>query len=486
MTNEPNPGDPIATIKIHGRSDHELRGPVTIGRDPRTDDGATVVVDGDPLVSKSHLCVDIDQGELVVTDLGSSNGTYLHHPAGEVVVPSDRWIPIPAGVEIEFGDQRMTIERFVPGGPVDPDITPVSSHRVESDEGTAAPNDARVAPATAPPSVEEPGHTVVLPPGGPAPAAPTPAPHYGQPPAPARSAPAPAPAPARSQQPQHGQQPLQFGQQPPPTNGPVFVDPAVTRSSNSGAGKKILLGVGALIVAGLVLGGLAVVLGGDDTDSMPLSFPRAPEDVEEQWSTEVDGASGFAGIGENSVYVFSVVDDVVVITGLDREDGDDLWETAIDRAEFARFVGEFGDVAVVEACVEDTPNDCAVVGLDRADGDEIWREQLGDITALEVEANLLFLADDGIASLDPENGERLERLNGDVLGGINGLLIDEGGEIAAYDVGLGPLWGPYEIDDDATAFSFDGDSTGRRDRRRDRVRRRRRKRHPRGRPSTVT
>ncbi len=111
LTSDPDAGNLIATFRIAGHGDHQMRGPVTVGRDPRADDGATVEVDGDPLVSKSHLCIDIDQGDLIITDLGSSNGTYLHHTAGETAVPSNRWVPIPAGTEIEFGDQRMTIER---------------------------------------------------------------------------------------------------------------------------------------------------------------------------------------------------------------------------------------------------------------------------------------------------------------------------------------------------------------------------------------
>ena len=97
---------PLATLSITGRLPIDMVGPVTIGRDPRSGHGAVVVVDDDPLVSKSHLALDVDADGFVITDLGSSNGTFLHHVGGETTVPTDSWIPVPPGSEIEFGDQR--------------------------------------------------------------------------------------------------------------------------------------------------------------------------------------------------------------------------------------------------------------------------------------------------------------------------------------------------------------------------------------------
>jgi pSer/pThr/pTyr-binding forkhead associated (FHA) protein len=95
MTSDAETGDVIAILHITGHRDHQMRSPVAIGRDPRAGERAAVEVGGDPLVSKSHRCIDIDQRDVIITDLGSSNGTYLKHTQGETAVPGDRWIPVP-------------------------------------------------------------------------------------------------------------------------------------------------------------------------------------------------------------------------------------------------------------------------------------------------------------------------------------------------------------------------------------------------------
>lgn len=531
MTSNADSGAVIATFKITGHGDHQMRGPVTIGRDPRSDDGSTVEVDGDPLVSKSHFSVDIDQGDLIITDLGSSNGTYLHHAAGETAVPSDRWIPIPDGAEIEFGDQRMTLQRAAPVEPTaDSEVHPDEASTVEHEVPVARPvaatpgnfwagdvDDAvadaapiedsvdcpeceRELPAgskfcdgcgtpimpdePASPVADDPGHTVVVGPGGFVPANPTPAARAPSAPAPPQAPPGgPSPhagvpphyggvasAPPQGVAPQGSPPPGQYGQPPPPqgaqiapphqAGGPVFVDPYAASGSQGGTGKKILIGVGALAIVGLIGAGLVVVLGGgdDSTSSGRFPLPSVATEIDEVWSTDVEGESGVPGLGESAVYVASRADQDIVITSLARGDGAQNWDATIDEAESGSFVGEFGDVTVFEVCGFDADSACSVIGLDTEDGEDLWTVPTEDGTAFVSSGQLLVDDGDGLILLDPATGDRLERVRGEEsFNDFVALLVGDDLEVTAFDDELQPVFGPVELDiEDASAGTFDG------------------------------
>lgn len=543
MTSDAETGDPIATLKFTGRGDHVMRGPVTIGRDPRADEGATVEIDGDPLVSKSHLCVDIDQGDLIITDLGSSNGTFLHHSAGETAVPSDRWIPIPDGAEVEFGDQRMNIERADPRPPGGDGAAPSFGSAHDSSENRSAdqdnattvdhepalarpaatsehlrardteganpgtggavdaeadlvgeavpsadaidcaqcdrsiPPDSKfcdgcgtpVMPTAVPvPAEGDPGHTVVLPPGGlgaatatPPPARPpaSPPPQPGAPVSPGGPGPqyGGVSTPPPPQAPPPGQYAQASSAQATPAAGPVFVDP--TAQTSGGAGKKVLIVVGALLVVGAIAAGLVAVLGGDESTAGGRGTLRTiPNELDELWSTDVVGESGFPGLGETAVYVASVDGDDVVFTSLRRDDGDENWESVVEDADFGGVVGEFDEVTVVAACAFDAETVCALVGLDLDDGDELWREPLGDGFAFASGDAVLGDDGEGLILIDPATGDRLERVRGEpTFTDFNALLVDDEGEVSVYDDDLQPLVDPVRVDDDAVAVAFDGD-----------------------------
>ncbi len=517
MTSDAGVGDVIATLMIAGHGDHPMRGPVTVGRDPRSSGGATIEVTGDPLVSKSHFCLDVDQGEVIITDLGSSNGTFLHHAAGETAVPSDRWIPVPEGAEIEFGDQRMTVERIAPVATVVDDgshdattvenVVPVAQP-VEAISGSfwssdvsdnaepatshtpAAPAEANiecsncnrdlppgskfcdgcgtpVMPEVVPesPLVQDPGHTVVLAPGvypaaNPAPPPGTPTEQHGA--APQYGGVHPGATPATSP----AGQPLQpFAPQAVPGAAPQyggglnFVDPAAS-SAKSGAGKKIVLGIGVIVVLGLLGFGLITLLGGDDSSAGGRGVtPAVPTELDELWSTDVAGDAPVPAVGDSAVFVISEDRDDILVTSLTREDGDENWDAAIDDADFGTFVGEFGGVAVVSVCEFDVETVCAAIGLDAEDGDELWRESMGDGFAFMNDGRLIVTDDDGVTLLDPATGDRLERIRGETsFTDFNGLLVNDDGEISAYDADLQPLFGPVDVDvNDSTAGTFDGD-----------------------------
>ena len=62
--------------------------PATLGRD----DGVAAVVLDDPDVSRRHARLEIVDDQLVLTDLGSTNGTYVNDArvTRQVLVPGDR------------------------------------------------------------------------------------------------------------------------------------------------------------------------------------------------------------------------------------------------------------------------------------------------------------------------------------------------------------------------------------------------------------
>lgn len=141
MTADDAEGPALARLLITGRPPIELAMPITIGREPRSDSGEVVAVGEDPLVSKSHLSIDRDAEGFVITDLGSSNGTFLHHAGWETAVPTGSWIPIPPGAEVEFGDQRMIIDTSAAAdaSSIDEDATP--RHGTVAPVSSGAPAD---------------------------------------------------------------------------------------------------------------------------------------------------------------------------------------------------------------------------------------------------------------------------------------------------------------------------------------------------------
>lgn len=462
----------VANLLISGRTPIEMYGPVTLGREPHATVGDTVVVDDDPLVSKSHLSLDVDGDQIVVTDLGSSNGTYLHLATGETAVPSDSWIPVPDGAEIEFGDQRMRIERATSGpGVADDGATPATGVAApvppmppadpwRPAAPAAAPNSIECArcrrqlapgskfcdgcgtPTAAPPAAPAPdaavpGATVVVPAGG-VPAGPAIAPSPVAPAAPVPGGPPSAAPPAG----------------PPPPNGPEFVD--LSDTPKSGRAKRVVLGVVAAVVVLAVVGvALSLLLDGDGDGDSSSSSLVVPTDVDELWSESVRGEAIGAAADGRGVYVASVDfgSGETRVVGFDRSDGDELWDVELGvEGSFADAVGTVDDVVVVTVCDED----CTVIGLDRESGEELWDESIGDGFPSIVDGRLIGVDGGTAESFDPRSGARIERVRGDDVTFSNGhVLVTDGDDIEVFDVDLASVAGPEAIDR-ADAFTFDG------------------------------
>jgi len=447
-------GAVLATLLINGRPPIDMRGPVTLGRDPHATVGETVVVDDDPLISKSHLSLDIDGDQIVVTDLGSSNGTFLHHATGETAVPSVAWVPVPIGAELEFGDQRMRIERTPPEHDDAP--TPVGGVAAAFAEHDASivcrrcrrelRADARFCDGCGTPTTPNvaqppagPASTVVVPAATAAAAVPPPVVPPG-PPAPVVSPGPPAPVVPPG--------PLAPG-------GPVFVDLSADGGSSGRATKIVLAAVGAVVVAGVLGFVLSSVLGGDDGGRSDPLLVAIPDEVDELWSESVSGEASGAAADERGVYVASV--DVgsgeVQVVAFDRSDGDELWDVELSESgSFVDASGTVDDVVVVTVCDED----CTVVALDRDNGDELWDTSIGDGFPTIIDHRLIGIDDGTVEAFDPATGDRIERVRGDDVTFSNGhVLVTDGDDIEVFDADLVRVLGPEPVDR-ADAVTFDG------------------------------
>ena len=138
-----------ATIEIHDpagdRRDLTIEGTVEVGRDV---DPPALRID-DPAISRRHLRLEVLAAGVVVTDLGSSNGTRVAgRPATGPVVAG-------TGTSIELGDTTITVRTLdgepEPAAPTEP--TPAAG-TLPPTEPTPAPDDE--APPAAPASVAPP------------------------------------------------------------------------------------------------------------------------------------------------------------------------------------------------------------------------------------------------------------------------------------------------------------------------------------------
>lgn len=87
---------------------------VVIGRNPASEDGALLFVlkDETRSVSKTHLRLDGTGDEVVVTDLGSTNGSSILREDGsrENLVPNTPTV-LPAGAQVTLGDRTLSVVR---------------------------------------------------------------------------------------------------------------------------------------------------------------------------------------------------------------------------------------------------------------------------------------------------------------------------------------------------------------------------------------
>lgn len=104
---------PGIRVTIDDGTAHEVRSPALLGRGPTGDGEAELirVMDGTRSISKTHLRLEVLDGALRVTDLGSTNGTAVdeHDGALDLLVPHVA-TEVATGSTLTLGDRTVTVE----------------------------------------------------------------------------------------------------------------------------------------------------------------------------------------------------------------------------------------------------------------------------------------------------------------------------------------------------------------------------------------
>lgn len=103
------PAAPTQLLLPDGRSE-QLAGRMLVGRKPSADNGEQVVTIADEQrsISRTHFAIDVIERAVLLTDLGSANGTRLHRDGHELTLSADSPVALLPGDEIRIG--RFTLE----------------------------------------------------------------------------------------------------------------------------------------------------------------------------------------------------------------------------------------------------------------------------------------------------------------------------------------------------------------------------------------
>lgn len=117
---------PIAILRSNGAQSEDIavrRTATSIGRRPQNDH----VIAGDPFVSGAHARVEVVDGTITLTDVGSTNGTFVNGARLQAHQPCT----LADGDEIQIGKGLYTLERNVVSEPTD------DAQKLEWDEAAA-------------------------------------------------------------------------------------------------------------------------------------------------------------------------------------------------------------------------------------------------------------------------------------------------------------------------------------------------------------
>lgn len=112
----PAPVAPSMTIRLDTGAAFTVVGPTVIGRNPASPAGSAPcatqsIEDPEMSVSKTHLWLSIIDGQLMIEDLGSSNGTVIASANGahQVVQPGQR-VAVPSDASVLIGNRSFRVE----------------------------------------------------------------------------------------------------------------------------------------------------------------------------------------------------------------------------------------------------------------------------------------------------------------------------------------------------------------------------------------
>jgi hypothetical protein len=98
----PGPRPPLGTLVLHDGTPLPMDGDYVLGRNPSRDPSveagtarAVRVVDAESMVSRVHARIHLDGWKVLLSDLGSSNGTHLQPPGAPAAQRLDPHVPIP-------------------------------------------------------------------------------------------------------------------------------------------------------------------------------------------------------------------------------------------------------------------------------------------------------------------------------------------------------------------------------------------------------
>lgn len=116
---QPGPRPPLGVLVLDDGATVEVDGDYVIGRDPARDPSVAAgdarplrIVDAESTVSRVHARLHLEGWQVLLTDLGSANGTRIRPPGAKSERPLDPEVPVPLqhGTRVFVGEQGLRYE----------------------------------------------------------------------------------------------------------------------------------------------------------------------------------------------------------------------------------------------------------------------------------------------------------------------------------------------------------------------------------------
>jgi hypothetical protein len=431
-----------AVLNVDGRAPHELRRRVVVGREPEgSGDVDTIVLAGDPLVSKTHLAFDVTSDGVVVIDLGSSNGSTITIGGLTSGVATDAWTPVPDASIVTVGDTTIAVDVEAPAtaqAPPQPALQPPPTSIVTSVPGAAPPAATSSCPTCGRSIIENSrfcdgcGSPVD---GGLPPAAP------------------PALVPPVTGPPTTA--PWVSGGVTSQTEAPPIGGTPATTTNKQSKRTFMIAGAAAAVVAVAVVGWLALS-GGDEGGPSATALPRVASGVEERWSVGIDGAQDAVG-SASSLFILAIDNENAEVVSLAGGTGDERWATDVARnVSYSFLSGVLDGVVLGQSC--DFDDECEAFGLDASSGEVLWTEGLDGFAFISGRGSYLWGDSDTLELIDPQTGKSTERVRGDSID-FDGdyAYVRDNDEVEVFDLkNLSSKFGPVDVDDDSSGAIYQG------------------------------